>query len=180
MFTYLKKKVFGIFTKKNLKEKLQKLKKRGPYMLIIYISGYFYIYNYHLEKVPYFERNRMMFPDDRLVNYIQNIVEKELEHIETLPDTDESVQLFKKIGQQILDSSGEKDQNGWSFNVVDSNSFAFSLHKNVFVSKEFLNTLKNESEIAWVVSHEISHVLLRHLYEHYSALKELNDSIVFL
>ncbi|MCB6184025.1 M48 family metallopeptidase [Leeia sp. TBRC 13508] len=75
-----------------------------------------------------------------------------------------------KVGRWIALQSDRPDLN-WHFGVIDTPSVnAFAAPSGyVFVTKGLLKNVKNESELAGVLGHEIAHVIKRH---HVNAIKK--------
>jgi len=79
-----------------------------------------------------------------------------------------------RLGRWISLQSSRPDLP-WTFTVLDDNGYnAFAAPGGyVFVTKGLIDTLKDESELAGVLAHEINHVLSRH---HLQALRKAAQS----
>lgn len=78
-------------------------------------------------------------------------------------------QYVNRLGRWLALHSDRPDLP-WKFGVIDSTDFnAFSMPGGyVLITSGLLGSMRNESELAGVLSHEISHVVLRH---HIAALQ---------
>lgn len=75
----------------------------------------------------------------------------------------EMMQYINQLGGWIAKQTGRSDIN-WRFGVINSSNVnAFAAPDGyVFVTKGLLRELRDESELAGVVAHEIAHVVKRH------------------
>ena len=92
----------------------------------------------------------------------------------------EATALVQKVGQQIVANS-EAGKSGYEYHFVllgDQNTInAFALPGGpVFITEALLARLKTEGQLAGVLGHEISHVVLRHSAEHI-AQQELTQGL---
>ena len=88
--------------------------------------------------------------------------------------------LVQKVGQQIVANS-DAGKSGYEYHFVllgDRNTInAFALPGGpVFITEALLSRLKTEGQLAGVLGHEISHVVLRHSAEHI-AQQELTQGL---
>jgi predicted Zn-dependent protease len=88
--------------------------------------------------------------------------------------------LVQKVGQQIVANS-DAGKSGYEYHFVllgDQNTInAFALPGGpVFITEALLSRLKTEGQLAGVLGHEISHVVLRHSAEHI-AQQELTQGL---
>lgn len=87
-----------------------------------------------------------------------------------LPASDSRVQLTRQIGNAIVEQT-EAKKSPWKFQfhvLADSNTVnAFALPGGqIFITAGLVNKLKNEAQLAGVLSHEMGHVIERHTSEH--------------
>jgi len=92
----------------------------------------------------------------------------------------EATALVQKVGEKIVASS-EAGKSGYEYHFVllgDRNTInAFALPGGpVFITEALLARLKTEGQLAGVLGHEISHVVLRHSAEHI-AQQELTQGL---
>jgi beta-barrel assembly-enhancing protease len=77
---------------------------------------------------------------------------------------DEAAQRYvNQVGQWIA-RQGERSELAWRFAILDdmdANAFA-APGGYIFITRGLLNSLRNEAELAGVLSHEIAHVLRKH------------------
>jgi len=72
-------------------------------------------------------------------------------------------QYVNRVGRWIA-SQGERPELNWRFGVIDSNDInAFAAPGGyVFVTKGLYRVLRNESDLAGVLAHEVGHVIKQH------------------
>lgn len=159
--------------KKYYYEKGQKIKKRSKYVAIIFLGGFIYLLD-SVEKVPYFERRRIMLlsEEDENKNFQKLNAKYKL-----LSNDSEEVVYLNKIAKKVLNSIGEEDEKkSWTFNVIESKTVSAhsELGRNIFFTTQILKDLDNEGDIAAVLAHECSHSLIRHQAE------RLSSQLVFI
>jgi len=78
---------------------------------------------------------------------------------------DEALQTYiNQLGWWLVQQQTERSDLTWRFGVLDTDSLnAFAAPGGyVFITRGLLLNMRNEAELAGVLSHEISHVLKRH------------------
>lgn len=90
---------------------------------------------------------------------------------------DEALQRYVNTLGRWLALQTERPDLPWTFGVLDDNGFnAFAAPGGyIFVTKGLISRMRNESELAGVLSHEIGHVLKKH---HLRAVRK-NSSFAF-
>eukprot|EP01112_Ceratiomyxa_fruticulosa_P012183 TRINITY_DN3364_c0_g1_i1.p1 TRINITY_DN3364_c0_g1~~TRINITY_DN3364_c0_g1_i1.p1 ORF type:complete len:334 (-),score=35.11 TRINITY_DN3364_c0_g1_i1:136-1137(-) len=134
------------------------------------VAGCYYVY--HLEKVPISGRTRMMDVSKKTEMSMGEqtwMVIKYNYSEQMLPQNHPTTLLVKKVAQRLIEVSDLKDLK-WEFVVIDSpeaNAFVIPGGK-VCVFTGLFEIVKNEDQLATVLSHEIAHVVARHSAENWS------------
>lgn len=122
---------------------------------------------YHLEKTPYTDRRRFvaMSSDDEQklgeLAYSQLIEEHETNFI---PEQHHYVVHVTEVAKRIIEATNTSDIT-WEVRLVDAptipNAFAIPGGK-IFVFSGILNVTQNDDGLAFILGHEVAHVLARH------------------
>lgn len=82
---------------------------------------------------------------------------------------DESANGYlRRVGQALLPRGLELERVSWRFRIVrDPQPNAFALpNGSIYVTTGLMSLIDNESQLAAIVAHEITHVMRRHTYMH--------------
>ena len=82
---------------------------------------------------------------------------------------DESANAYlRRVGQALLPRGLELERVSWRFRIVrDPQPNAFALpNGSIYVTTGLMSLIDNESQLAAIVAHEITHVMRRHTYMH--------------
>ncbi len=85
---------------------------------------------------------------------------------------------IRKVGNEILETTPELKGKVQFFAFKSPTTNAFCTHEgNIFVTLQMIQRIKSEAELAFVLSHEVSHYLLKHLIKDYSYRKETIEKL---
>src|SRR5215212_10681599 len=82
---------------------------------------------------------------------------------------DESTNVYlRRVGQSLIPRGLELERVSWRFHAVrDPQPNAFALpNGSIYVTTGLLTLIDNESQLAAIIAHEITHVMRRHTYLH--------------
>src|ERR1044071_511802 len=82
---------------------------------------------------------------------------------------DESVNAYlKRVGQSLIPHDLELERVVWKFRVLrDPQPNAFALpNGSIYVTTGLMTLIDNESQLAAIIAHELTHVMRRHTYLH--------------
>mgnify|MGYP003286702491 CR=1 FL=1 len=82
---------------------------------------------------------------------------------------DESANAYlRRIGQSLIPSELKLERVKWRFRALrDPQPNAFALpNGSIYVTTGLINLLDNESQLAAIIAHELTHVMRRHTYVH--------------
>lgn len=147
--------------------------KRTMLMLGAAVGSFGIFYIYHLEQVPGSKRSRFMTVSPKQELELSNGAFRELLNTyqgRILPQNSSQTRLIEKVAMRLIKASGFQDLYNWQVLVIDDptrNAFVIPGGK-IFVFTGILPIMQDEAGIATVLSHEISHVILRHSSERMS------------
>ncbi len=82
---------------------------------------------------------------------------------------DESANAFlRRVGQSLIPRGLELERVSWKFRVLrDPQPNAFALpNGSIYVTTGLMTLIDNESQLAAIIAHELTHVMRRHTYVH--------------
>ncbi|GAB5033062.1 m48-family peptidase [Nannochloropsis oceanica] len=157
------------------------------YALGIFSVGGTVYYFSSFEETPYTGRKRPIFVSRQTELQLGEASNKAMLRQfkgRVLPPDHPTVRLLRKVGRKLARAGGrDAEKLPWEFHVVDRdeimNAAAMPGGKVVIFTglKQCVNT---EEELAAVIGHEISHVLLRHSAEQMASMAMVNSVLFFL
>lgn len=95
-----------------------------------------------------------------------NLLDRRFEREGLVLEDDATVAYLKRIGEVLVPRDLKLENVSWKFRALrDSQPNAFALpNGSIYVSTGLLSLVDNESQVAAVIAHEMTHVLRRHTY----------------
>lgn len=134
--------------------------------------GYYY---HHIEEVPITQRKRfMMLSRQKIIQLMEEEKEELLHEVcqdcPILPSDDPSYALVFSILKRIIPMlhshwSEDMKELKWTVHILDSPKIANAIclpSGDIFIYSGLFGVCHNEDELAFILSHEIAHVLLNH------------------
>lgn len=150
-------------------------------------------YVYHIEEAPVTERNRFMMMDrQKLVKMIEQemdtIVSRFMMGMPALPVSDPSYELVVPIMERILPvlaAINDQDLQNvqWTVILLDSPDIANAVCLpcgKILIHSGLLKVCHNQDELAFILSHEIAHVVMNHGGEIFSNQGLVNFFLLFV
>ncbi|ELU06397.1 hypothetical protein CAPTEDRAFT_112381 [Capitella teleta] len=142
----------------------------------------------HFQETPITHRKRYIaFTEEQLKQIVDFEFKMIMEDVKdnVVPATNAVYGLLVKVAQRIVDNNQDIDllqRQKWTLIVVDSpeeNAFVLPTGQ-IFVYTGIMKSVKTESQLAFMLSHELAHVILNHTAEKISTCQLIDKMIILL